>query len=156
MENRQSSFASCNRFLWPPEVQVVSAPPSLHVQGVLGQTTAQATKFTIPFKKGVGSFMLPSSFMCGDEGNKANGLTPLPSYAIIWTEADVEQTASIRVRTLFSTKNFKAFSRPFKDTFFHLSRTPRGGKSSQYNATSDTQCRECADFRFRHLRSFVG
>ena len=27
----------------------------------------------------------------------------------------------------------------------------RGAKSSQYNATSDAQCRECADFRLRHL-----
>ena len=54
-----------------------------------------------------------------------------------------------RVRTLFSTKLSRTFQGLSRKHFFPFSRTPRGTKSSQYNATSDALSRECADFRLR-------
>ena len=51
--------------------------PLMRELTVLGQTT---TLF--------GFFYVPSSFMCGGEGDKVNHLMSLPDDTIIWTKTD--------------------------------------------------------------------
>ena len=56
----------------------------------------------------------------------------------------------------FFRPKIQGLFKAFQGHIFPLFKDSRGAKSSPYNATSDAQSRECADFRLRHLRSFVG
>ena len=67
-----------------------------------------------------------------------------------------KSTKSMQGSYTFFDQKFKDFSMPIKDTFFHFLRTQEGQNQAHIMATSDAQSRECADFRLRHLRSFVG
>ena len=55
----------------------------------------------------------------------------------------------------FFDQKFKDFSRPFKDTLFHFLRTQEGQNQAHIMPHQMLKV-ECADFRLRHLRSFVG